>query len=197
MDNLVCFIIESQILYLDQVLVEYNGVPIFFICKSKDERYLCLCSDIDELKYYVIRISAKDIFNLLHGKTSMRNTFLSQKAYWEIESGEDPTQDAVLKKSIEEINQKLLPDENAYYEILSPEIAEYVKNFDVKFLVEEYTKNVKTATDRIILHVRSNSIFSRRTTFVNISQKEFKLKQYDIKNNFEYSINKRDTACAA
>ena len=69
----------------------------------------------------------EDMFNLLHGKISMRNAFLSQKTYWEIETGENATQDSVLEKSTKEINPKLLPDENAYYELMSPEVAEYIK----------------------------------------------------------------------
>lgn len=30
MDRTLCFIIEDQNIYLEQVLVEYMGVPIFF-----------------------------------------------------------------------------------------------------------------------------------------------------------------------
>ncbi len=35
MDRTLCFIIEDQNIYLEQVLVEYMGVPIFFFSMMK------------------------------------------------------------------------------------------------------------------------------------------------------------------
>ena len=66
MDRTLCFIIEDQNIYLEQVLVEYMGVPIFFVCHDEKQRYLALCVDVDELQYFVTMIAPRDMFDLLH-----------------------------------------------------------------------------------------------------------------------------------
>ena len=39
MNNVVCFIIGGKSLYLEKVLVEFNDIPVFFICHNEDEYY--------------------------------------------------------------------------------------------------------------------------------------------------------------
>ena len=36
----LCFVIDSVKVYLEQVLVDYIDVPIFFLCKG-NEQYYC------------------------------------------------------------------------------------------------------------------------------------------------------------
>ena len=38
----MCFCLGDENLYLEQVLVEQEGVPIFFLCKSREQHYLAL-----------------------------------------------------------------------------------------------------------------------------------------------------------
>ena len=48
MEATLCFNIEGIELYLEQVLVDYNDIPIFFLCTGEREQYLALCYDLDE-----------------------------------------------------------------------------------------------------------------------------------------------------
>ncbi len=135
MDKELCFYIQGDRLYLEQVLVDYNDIPIFFVCKDENVRYyLALCTDVEELKYIVINLSDVDLYRLLHGKIPMRDVFTKQKCYWEIISEEQIELDSVTCKSIETIDYSALPDKGAYFEILTDEVSSYVKRFDQIFL---------------------------------------------------------------
>ena len=60
MDKQLCFKLDDNKLYLDQTLVNYNGIPIFFICKGKEEYYLVLCTDYENYNYIIVIISVKE-----------------------------------------------------------------------------------------------------------------------------------------
>lgn len=144
MDKVLCFSIEHQELYLEQTLVEYMGVPIFFICNDTKQYYLALCVDIDELHYFVIEISPRDLFDLLHGNIPMRDVFFKQNTFWKIESAEEPANDVVVKCLTADINCDMLPKENAVFEILTKDVAEYVQKFDSVFWLTEYNDVTNT-----------------------------------------------------
>lgn len=57
---------------MERVLVDYNCVPIFFICKDENNRYLALNSEPDNSAYIVVKISDADAYDLLHGNIPMR-----------------------------------------------------------------------------------------------------------------------------
>ena len=88
MDKELCFNIEKINLYLEQVLVDYMDIPIFFLCSGGKQYYLALCTDIDELNYIVVRLPLIDVYNLLHGKISMRDAILKQNEYWDLNQGQ-------------------------------------------------------------------------------------------------------------
>lgn len=134
MDNELCFIIDSNKLYLEQILVEYNDVPIYFICKDSKEYYISLCSDIEELCYFVVKVSELDIYNLLHGNLTMRDSIIKQSYYWEIVSADEMENDRVELKCIDDLDLSVLPEEGAYFSILTEEISKYVTEFDTRFL---------------------------------------------------------------
>ena len=131
----LCFRIEGIELYLEQVLVDYMDVPIFFLCKSEGDYYLILCTDMDELNYIIVRLSMNDVYGLLHGKELIRNAILKQKEYWNVISGEEISLDKVGKLSISELDVSLLPKEDVYFEIVSMKLENYVKKFDTEYFV--------------------------------------------------------------
>lgn len=65
MNQTLCFVVNHVEIYLEQVLVENDGVPILFVGKNNERRYLILCVDTDVLRYFAVRISRKDLCNLL------------------------------------------------------------------------------------------------------------------------------------
>ncbi len=137
MEKELCFCIQDNKLYLEQVLVDYNDIPIFFVCKDCELFYVVLCSDIEELKYVIVNVSCVDLHRLIHGMLSMREVFTKQESYWEIMSGEEIEQDMVTCKSINELDCSVLPEAGACFEILTNEVASYVEKFDREFGLKE------------------------------------------------------------
>lgn len=135
MNGNLCFRIEGIELYLEQVLVDYMDIPIFFLCKGEGNYYLVLCTDIDELNYIIVRLSMNDLYELLHGEGSIRNTILKQNEYWNVISGEGISLDKVEKLSISKLSSSLLPKEDVYFEIVSTKLENYVKKFDTQYFV--------------------------------------------------------------
>lgn len=125
----LCFNIENNNLYLEQILVDYMEVPIFFLCRGANQYYVALCTDIAELHYIVAKLSLPDVYNLLHGKIPMRDVILKQNEYWEIVSGDEICLDVVTKKNIDAINTALLPEANAFFEILTKQMELFVQKF--------------------------------------------------------------------
>lgn len=135
MNSNLCFRIEGIELYLEQVLVDYMDIPIFFLCKGESNYYLVLCTDIDELNYIIVRLSMNGLYELLHGEEPIRNIILKQKEYWNVISGGEISLDKVEKLSIPELDVSLLPKEDVYFEIVSTKLENYVKKFDTQYFV--------------------------------------------------------------
>ena len=135
MDSELCFKIENIELYLEQVLVDYMDIPIFFLCKDEGSYYLVLCTDVDELNYIIVRLSMNDVYGLLHGEESIYNTILKQNEYWNVISGREIPLDEVKRLSISELDVGLLPKEDVYFEIVSTKLENYVKKFDTQYFV--------------------------------------------------------------
>lgn len=143
MNKELCFCIEGSKLYLEQVLVDYNEIPIFFICKDDTSYYVVVCADVEELRYIVVKVSDVDLYSLLHGCISMREIFTLQESFWEIISGEEIETDIISYKAIEQIDSSVLPKQGAYFEILTDEIDLYVNKFDEEFLSNERFQTVQ------------------------------------------------------
>ena len=140
MSKELCFNIENKALYLEQVLVEYMSVPIFFLCKSQKQYYIALCTDMEELNYIVCSLSQTTVYNLLHGVQPMQNVILSQDFFWEVFSGDTIAEDCVQKKAMKELDRSVLPEEGAYFEIVTEELQIYVNRYDNEFLNNGYTE---------------------------------------------------------
>lgn len=115
MDKQLCFKLDDNKLYLDQTLVNYNGIPIFFICKGKEEYYLVLCTDCKNYNYIIVIISVNDIYNLLHQKITMKKIILKQKEYWKVISEDEIDKDIITLKSMNKIDFSYLPKDEFYY----------------------------------------------------------------------------------
>ncbi|MCD7862143.1 MAG: hypothetical protein LUG61_01195 [Lachnospiraceae bacterium] len=133
MNRELCFNIENKDLYLEQILVDYMDIPIFFLCKGGNQYYIALCTDIEELSYIVTKLSLLDVYDLLHGKIPMRNAILRQNEYWDIVSGNEICMDVATKKSIDTLDTALLPEEKARFKILTKQMLLFVQEFDREF----------------------------------------------------------------
>lgn len=130
MNKELCFILDNKNIYLDHILVDYEYVPIFFLCKDDDcQYYLALCTDIENGEYIVVKISLLSVYNLLHGNIAMRDVILNQKIFWKVVSGDEIKNDIVNEYPIDYINHQDLPEKDAKFKILQKHIKEYVQKF--------------------------------------------------------------------
>ena len=135
MTNQLCFIIENKKLFLDKVLVSFNETPIFFVCRDEERNlYLVLCSDIEELNYIVVKQSLTTIWRMLTKKTSMRAALLDCECFWHVASGVSIEEDRVelLKKS--QMDNSILPFEEALFEAIKKEDKQYVDKMTSEYL---------------------------------------------------------------
>lgn len=131
MNRTLCFHIENKNLYLEQVLIDYNHIPIFFLCKDERQYYLALCIDIEEFNYIIVTLSVSELSNLLHGNIPMRDIFLKKDYYWEVISNEDIFSDTVTKHKINQLIYSLLPKENVYFQVLTEEVETFIQKLDI------------------------------------------------------------------
>ena len=143
-----CFIINEKILYLEKVLVDFENIPIFFLCKSYDDYYVVLCVDFDNYNYIIVEASLIDVYNLLHENIPMRDVILKQDYYWKIISGEDLLSDTIEKHQMKCINTSLLPEENACFQVFDSETRKYISEFDKNlFNSKFFTETDKASSD--------------------------------------------------
>lgn len=130
MDKELCFVIEGKELYLDQILVDYDDIPIFYLCKSGDEQYLVLSADLEEEKYIIVKPSRREILDMLCGKTAMRDVMTGQSFFWEVFAKEECTEDIVTKKDMCQVPDNVLPYKDAYFKAATPQIKEYITRLE-------------------------------------------------------------------
>lgn len=134
----VCFKLESENLYSEQMLVEYNDDPVFYICKSQTERYyVVLCVDVEEGNYIVINSKISDVLLMLYGYITMRDLYKKVDSFWQVFVGKVIDDDVVTKHNIEDIDTSVLPYEGEYYEILDKEVENYARKLENSLFCDE------------------------------------------------------------
>ena len=193
MNKELCFILDNKNIYLDHILVDYEYVPIFFLCKDDEcQYYLALCTDIENGEYIVVKISLLNVYNLLHGNIAMRDVILNQKIFWKVVSGDEIKNDIVNEYPIDYINHQDLPEKDAKFKILQKHIKEYVQKFDKEFFASEKydkEKSIKLNLEEIICDEELANI-KCKTYFLKQTKHEIDIKE--PKQKFPYS-NKDDS----
>ena len=127
------FIINGNELYFEQSLVEYNDIPVFFVCKDQSYRYLVLCTDIDKQEFIVARTNLMNLINMIDAKVSMSRAILDCVEFWSVFCGESFDGDKVNKIGREEISIEDLPKEEAKYRIVSKDVKRYLEGLKDEF----------------------------------------------------------------
>lgn len=125
MEKELCFVIEGTKLYLEQVLVDYNEIPVFYVCASDMGWYLVLCTDIDKQIFYVVKVKLLTISDLLEKNITMRGALLSGSLYWEIFAADQVENDVVNSLKKQQICVEYLPKEGAFFSVFSEELRVY------------------------------------------------------------------------
>lgn len=143
MTNDLFFVINQEQVFIDLELINFNDIPVFFICKSSEKYYLALCYDLDEEKYIVIETKSTLLLDMLTQKITMRDMYKHVDSFWQIEYGDNPEQDVVYQKQIEELDNTLLPIEGEVYEVFDDDVKEYRDKLLTNIFVTAVYKSFK------------------------------------------------------
>lgn len=125
---LLCFYTGTDILYLEQVLVEQDHVPLLFICKGSLGRYAALCTGPDASHYIVAEIEGSMLCRLLQGQVPMRDVFTKAPWHWDIQAaGDMPQEHIVERQKSSSLDRSLLPEVGAVFQAYTEELLEYRK----------------------------------------------------------------------
>lgn len=142
MDKELMFIIENKELYLEREIVTLD-IPLLFVCiDNSHQRYLCLCTDSDELSYLVAESKDKNIINLLESTIPMKDAFKLCDKIWRIITQDNIIEDEINKVIYDDIPSIDLPQDGAtlgftnpyldeYKEIIKQELEEYQTSFEI------------------------------------------------------------------
>lgn len=146
--NEALFKIYDKSLYREKNLVIVQ-IPIFFVCKDESEhRYLVLLLDFYSDEYLICPITDEDLLLMLTGKITMRRPFVISKELYLVKTGENPDEDAVEEVKYLDLENDILPEENALFEIGEDEgLKEYVlKLKELKFDFDRIKSNAEGIT---------------------------------------------------
>ena len=154
MEKDMCFILNKKPIYNDFCLVR-DDIPIFFTCIDDKERYyVAICVDMDLPKYNVVKVTLRQLSDMLQGNISMRDIFKFQHNYWEVLPTDGEIEhDKVMVKKIDEIDDEDLPDENAYFKLYSDSLVTYASKIKAKVMEGKYSHisvDLKEIQDEII-----------------------------------------------
>lgn len=129
MNKELCFKIDSRELMVEQNLVEYNDIPIYFICKDAEQNYYTvLCVDINEEQYVIVETKLEKIFKLLTQKITMRDLILSEEKFWKIKVGNTIEEDICTLENMGSICLEDLPNEKSYFKIVTKAHHDFLNN---------------------------------------------------------------------
>ncbi len=135
MDQELCFCLNGVDLWREHLLVTYNHVPIYFLCKDQDGAfYIALNCDIDQDDYIVAKVSPQDVLDLLEGTLSMAGIILKQSHFWAISAGDNPEDDHCEERSMHLIPHEDLPDADGYLWKDDPDNLAYRKKLELELL---------------------------------------------------------------
>jgi indole-3-glycerol phosphate synthase len=94
---------------MEQVLIDYNEDPVFYVCKDNEKYFLVLCTDIENMKYYVSEVGIHTLAELVNGEKPMRDAFLMGSSFWMVAASDNPENDLVNPFIVEEIDLADMP----------------------------------------------------------------------------------------
>ena len=191
MANELCFVINNIELRMEQILVEFDDIPIFYLCKGDGQLYLVLTKNMDGEEYLVVKISEHEVSDMLHGKVSMRQTIMEQKSYWDVKTGDEIVDDEVAEHDIADIPQEVLPYEDACYEVVSDDVKSYLQILDTRLAIsataDEYKGAWRIIVEGYLTSIQNLTSAMQEAVADALSQADWlNEKKYKITFNFDY-----------
>lgn len=156
-------------------LVDVNGLPIFYICNDESGCfYIALCYDMDELKYIVAPVSRENICEMLTAKITMRDFMKTAACFYEIKVGNTVEEDVVEERTIDKIDEAILPSEDAYFEAINEKLKEFVNSFCDAGLVYDHIYEIAYVTHNLTLECSNFTFEYSSSNFKEIGKKKIR-----------------------
>ena len=190
MNKQLCFRIEQQDLFLEKILVLFNDIPLFFICRNENnQRFLALCTELERLDYLVVSTSLSNIRNMLNQKCTMRNAILEGIRFWCVVSGDTVEDDLCETIEKSKIDLSILPQEGAFYRAIFQEDNNYINEIENEYLE---SLNFDVITREISFLVNSTDILTENINSIieSISENISTIVEYfDVGPSIDSMIN--------
>lgn len=120
-------------LFLDNVLYEFEGEPILFLCLDKyNQIYFCLCSDFRYEQKWIVAKCDIDILELLvEKKIDILSLFMASKNLFIIKMDLQGNE-ASSKINTEEVNELDLPEKGVYLKGNKDDLKKYLRSLATK-----------------------------------------------------------------
>lgn len=142
MNDVLCFILNENPLFLDEVLIELDHTPLLFICKDKQNQYYAvLATDIEKESFVIVKTDVGEILRLFSQKISMRDLFVQENEFWSVIAGETPEKDRYTLEPMENIPTQLLPYEDSPFLVATETLATYQAQLKASLWKESIFKN--------------------------------------------------------
>lgn len=120
------FKIENHTLYREKNLIDLQ-IPVFFVCKDNDEkRYLVLLTDFEEDEYLICPITESDLLKMLKAQMPMREAYARASKIYMVRASKSIDNDIVKVLKYAEVEDDMLPEDGAFFEIDNRDLQEYV-----------------------------------------------------------------------
>ncbi len=130
MSRIDCFELNLKHLYLEQVLIEDDGLPLFYVCRDQNDlRYIVSLVNKKTNKYLIAETKTEWIIDLLEQRMTMQEIMLKSSFVWEIIADEDAdfSKDKIRTIPCNQIKQQDLAKNDSYYKICTKQEAKYLK----------------------------------------------------------------------
>lgn len=125
MKNELFVVINEKELLIEKSLVEYDFVPILFVCiDNNKERYLVLQTDFDEEQYLVISVNLIELDKMLRGLKTMREVFSQGNSFWSVKLDRS-LEYTVSSLSPNEVSPDVLPIDGEFFELVTQDLENY------------------------------------------------------------------------
>ncbi len=184
MNKKLCFIIDGNRLFLEKVLVSFNGFPIYFLCVDKKDKYfIALCSDMDKMEYMIVEQPIYNIWKMVTGRICMRDLMTDCDFFWEVITQGEISEDIVKKVERKGMDLSVLPDSGAKYRIAEDDRA-YFDEFTSKVLEKLLFDDIDTLaieTENSTICVQYDSVDEKQYTNLGVSKVDLNIEK-EIKN---------------
>lgn len=195
------FVINGEYLYMEQVLIEFEGPDVFVCIDKNKKRYIVLHTDVEEDTDYIISlVTTRNLIDMLAAKITIREIFTINKECWKVKSNENVFENIVKTVNTEDLTTKELPICGAYFTIPNEDVREYFRKLTSieneikpKMILDSIYED-KTAANVLLDKIRERINELKEDKYICLEQKGFLFEdiyyaEKNIEDAYDYLVS--------